>query len=766
LAQAPPHPLLDRNCSAASARTRTSFVAMAASDGAAAVAASEAAPAPAGASVAVEGHGWDEMRTAGEAPELPAAYGAPHQSPSSDSTVLARKVSLTSRAGSSLHRAGSTLQRAASSVQLQRASSLPLEDDDLRYAASMPGLMDVEADRPFCFGLWKTQQLVGFILGVLILVVFLSVKVVKTYNKADAMIAVAGLTACFWIFEVMPIYVTALLPVVLMPLFSITSTQIAAAAYWNWVSMLFLGAFMVDVAMEHASLPRTLLLWLLRKTGVARAWVVLAIFMAVAWLLSMVCSDVAVTLMLAPFATGLLNAAEEEAMDAAAASLELGVRAGERTDEEANLKAVSRFGAGLSLGIAYAASAGGLATTVGTPANALLVGQEILGGAISFDKWFAFALPISACVVIVAYVILYFMYARGVQLPISHETLAEQEGGVEGGTGRVSSDEVLVGGIAGLLIVLLCFQPLIDRFVTNPLGEPLSGSATTACLCACLLFLLPSSLRPGEALLTWRVAQERVPWGVLLLIGGGFSLAKGFESSGLDVVLGSAVGGVVHKVTPLGLHFFIVFTVTLLIQLMNSIATAAWVLPVLAAASQHSVMNPLELLLPATVACSLSFLLPTASPSNAVIFGKSRDLSKPLRIRDFVRAGLPLTLAAAAFAALMSFGLSRVVFDAGAPFPRAMCEARQVNCVWVYVPGVVQGRHVDGQACMPLDESDGEVCKLWSGNVLNIADVPSNLQPGDAGPALAGASYGGPAPEPEAEAASSEEPAAEPVPTP
>mmetsp|Transcript_95252 Transcript_95252/g.274337 ORF Transcript_95252/g.274337 Transcript_95252/m.274337 type:complete len:732 (-) Transcript_95252:36-2231(-) len=680
--------------------------------------------------------------------------------PSTQSSGLPRASSAPSKSldrkgSAALSRSGSLLQRAAT-LQMQRANSMPEDDADLRHAASMPGLMDMESDRPFCCGMWKTQQLVGAILGVVLVVVFLSVRVVHEYAKADAMIAVVCLTGCCWVFEVMPIYVTALLPAVLMPLFEITSTEIAARAYWHWVSMLFVGAFLIDVAMEHVNLPRRIMFRAMAWAGPANAAALLAAFMSVAWVLSMVCSDIAITLMLAPFVTSLVRAAEDEASslddDSAVADAEGGALRRGPAEGPSKVDQVRRFGAGLMLGVAYAASIGGIATTIGTPPNALLAGTQILAGHVSFGSWILFALPISFCAIILAYIALYFGFVRGIKLPLRREVLMAEQAALEQEIGKFSRDEMLVGFVQVLLLVLLCIQPLIDRIVHNPLGEPLAGSATTACLCAMLLFVLPSKVREGEALLTWRVAQEKVPWGVLLLMGGGFSLGQGFHESGLDLALGKGFGQVVPNVSPLALHFVIVFSVVLCIQAMNSIATAAWVLPMLVSASLVSVTNPLQLMLPATVACSFSFLLPTASPSNAVALGKSRDLVQPLRVRDFARAGLPLTVVVAAIGALLSYGLAEVVFDAHSPFPQWACVSPATNCIWAYVPGEVQGRRVEYQACIPNDADDDRTCTVWNGSVWPINEV---------------ATYGTPwglAPEPQGRDTEPEESAPEPEP--
>lgn len=625
----------------------------------------------------------------------------------------------------SLHSFGASSVGSIRKVHLMRANSLPESDDDLRHAATMPGLMDVDADRPYCGGLWKTQQALGALLGVVLATFFLTVEVVTTYSKANAMIAVMCLTGCFWIFEVIPIYVTALLPAVLMPLLEVTSTEIAAGAYWNWVQLLFLGGYLISVAMEHVQLPRRLLLHVLMRTGTTRSWLVLLGFMLVAWTLSMVCSDIAITLMLAPHATSLVEAAEDEAAmhDTEKGSEVATGMPPSQADAGRGVREVRRFSNVLLLGIAYAASAGGIATTIGATPNALLAGQNLVAGHVQFGRWFAFALPISASVLVLAFGVLCASSANGARLPLSPKVLMEEHASLVREVGPFSRDELLVGLVQVLLLLLLCLQPLIDRTVTNPLGVPLSGSATTACLCATLLFLLPSKARRGEALLTWKVAQEKVPWGVMLLMGGGFSLAKGFQESGLTACVGETLAPFIPHMSCLELSFMITLAVIVLIQLMNNVVTAAWVLPCLASASVHSVTNPMRLLLPATIACSLSFMLPTASAANAIVLAKSRDLDSPLQLRHFLRSGLPLTLVAWATAALLSTAMGSAVFGADMPFPADVCVSRSLDCRWVFVPGMVEGRQVEGQACIPLDAHDGKVCRMWGGGLVNLSSA-------------------------------------------
>jgi sodium-dependent dicarboxylate transporter 2/3/5 len=272
-----------------------------------------------------------------------------------------------------------------------------------------------------------------------------------------------------------------------------------------------------------------------------------------------------------------------------------------------------------------------------------------------------------------------------------------------------------------LQVVLLVTQRwTLEKWITNSAGVSLlsESGATPSIFCGILLFLLPSKVRPGESLLTWKAAHENVPWGVLLLIGGGFALSEGFVQSGLDNAAGSALSDAMSSCPPLLLTFLVVWVTTLVTQICSNIAAVNLMLPILSSASLLSVMNPLQVMVPAAVACSFAFVLPTATPANAVVLAKSRDLAEPLRFHNFLKAGLPLTLVASVAGALLSHVLARAVFDADAPFPQFACGAS--NCAWLAVPGEVSGRWVNEQACILIDEYNDAECKLWNGTLVNM----------------------------------------------
>merc|ERR1712039_731024 len=165
----------------------------------------------------------------------------------------------------------------------------------------------------------------------------------------------------------------------------------------------------------------------------------------------------------------------------------------------------------------------------------------------------------------------------------------------------------------------------ITPYVSPGDGIHLVAGASISCLAAVILFLIPSSIRPGEALLTWKVAQEKLDIGILILLGGGYALASGFTNSGLDIMLGNAFAGIIRSADPLMLNIIVTSTIAFMTQIFGCAATAAAMLPVLISACLHheAVINPLQLVLPATVACSFSFTLPTASPPNVVSLAMS-----------------------------------------------------------------------------------------------------------------------------------------------
>mmetsp|Transcript_11417 Transcript_11417/g.28359 ORF Transcript_11417/g.28359 Transcript_11417/m.28359 type:complete len:686 (-) Transcript_11417:498-2555(-) len=546
-------------------------------------------------------------------------------------------------------------------------------------------------------------QLLGLFLGLVTYVSFLHIELDERYPKANDMLAVTGLVSSFWVFEVLPLPVTSMLPLVLMPFAEIMTSVTASSAYWGWVQMLFFGAFVVDIAVEHVELHSRIALKVLRVVGVSRPWIVVLAFLVISYFLSMWCSNTATTVMLVPFATGLLDSAlQQQSKPQANGSSGPKLEGGK--EEAAKL---NRFSVGVLLSIAYGASCGGVATLIGTPPNGVLAGLPIVTAAIGSSDWFQFAAPLSVVLVVLVYAAIYLMFIRGVKLELDDTVISKAYQDL----GPLNRDEVVVA-----VIQFLQFAGFLVRkdLVNNPEMGNLIGvnDATIACAAGLMLFFVPSVKRPGEPVLTWEVAQERLPWGVLILMGGGFAIAKGFQTSELTQCIGEKLAEFAG-VGRLWLTLFIVGSVCLLTEVTSNTATANIILPILAAVSAETLMHPLALLLPATAACSFAFMLPAATPPNSVVFATGR-----VKISYFVRAGVCLNALAIALGTLLIYALAGVIYDVDGPFPEWACLPE--DCVWVPIPGLVRGQEVSSQACGLIEQ---DICRILDGTVLNATSL-------------------------------------------
>jgi len=434
--------------------------------------------------------------------------------------------------------------------------------------------------------------------------------------RPTRMAAVAVLMAGWWITEAIPIPATALLPVALFPLLGIIPGKATAAVYFNHIIFLFIGGFLFAIAMERWNLHRRIALRIILLFGTRPRRLLLG-FMVATWLLSMWISNTATTMMLAPMAVALLAQLEERYGAAQA----------------------SRYGVGLLIGIAYAASIGGLATLIGTPPN--LSFARILtivfpdAPEISFARWMLFALPLSVVFLGIAWWMLGREHARGLQA----EPVARHEGKDEfrrayAELGPTRYEELWVAVLFGLLIVGWILRTVWVRWLPEP-GYVDDG--TVAIALALVLFLIPSRT-PGEGrILRWRDAL-RIRWGIVLLFGGGFALASGFKESGLSDWLGQALAGS-RGLPPLLTILIVCASITFLTELTSNTATTEMILPVLGSLAVAIEVNPLLLMIPATLSASCAFMLPVATPPNAIIFGTGQ-----VTMSQLVRSGFRLNL--------------------------------------------------------------------------------------------------------------------------
>ena len=438
-------------------------------------------------------------------------------------------------------------------------------------------------------------------------------------EHVPAMAAVAVWMATWWITEAVPVAVTSLLPLVLVPFAGIAPMADVAENYGRPTIFLFLGGFLLALGLQASGVHRRLALRIVATVGSRPRRLVLG-FMLACWLLSMWIANTSTAMLMLPVALSVLREAEDEGLDPA-------VR--------------TRLSIALLLGIAYACNMGGMATPVGTPPNLAFqrIFHQTFPGApqVSFLQWTLFALPFSITFLMLGWWLLTgpLFKLPGTDL-MGGKTAVQQ---LRAALGPLRRDERLAGFVFGITALLWMTGASLDVGELHVPGwrellglEGLVGDATVAVGMAVLLFVLPSQDRPGERLLEWRMTSA-VPWGLLLLFGGGFALADGFAASGLSAWAGahfSALDGA----PPLLVIVAVCALLTYLTELTSNLATTEMVLPILAAAAVTLDVDPRLLMVPATLSASCAFMMPVATPPAAIVFG-----SGLVPIRQMIRAG-------------------------------------------------------------------------------------------------------------------------------
>lgn len=413
--------------------------------------------------------------------------------------------------------------------------------------------------------------------------------------------------ATWWITEAVPIPVTSVLPIILFPIFGKVPLGEVTSAYGHPTIFLFLGGFLIALGVERCHLHKRIALYIISRIGTERRQVILG-FMVATFLLSMWISNTAAVLMMLPIAI--------------AVSEELG--------DSANSVMKHGFGLPLLLGIAYAASIGGMGTLIGTPTNAMFsaISNEYLGQEVTFSSWMGFAFPVSFILLFAAWQILtgvLFKVERGrAKAGVVIKRQLEELGGMKADEWKV----IFVFSFTAIAwivrsFVLEKFIPAIDDTIISMAG-------------AALMFIIPSSGR-SEGLLDWETTKK-LPWGVLLLFGGGLALSNGFKHSGLVNYFGELFSGL-GDVNPFMFIPLIVGSVNFLTEVTSNVATVSIMLPLLISLSDIIGLHPHILMVGATLSASAAFMLPVATPPNAVVFS-----SGYIQIRDMVRAGLLLNL--------------------------------------------------------------------------------------------------------------------------
>jgi len=456
-------------------------------------------------------------------------------------------------------------------------------------------------------------------------------------------LAVAILMALWWITEIVPLGVTSLLPFLLFPLLGVMNGKAVASNYFNDIIFLYLGGFLFALAMQKWNLHRRIALKLLLLIGNTPAKIMLGFMLGTAFL-SMWISNTATTMLMIPILLSIILKLEE-------------------TNTKEN---VHHFSTGLLLAVAYSASIGGISTLIGTPPNLSFARIFVIyfpsAPEISFASWFFYAFPIAILLFIITFGYLYYVFvkrdaAQWTTLDISTIKNEYKKLGP-----WIIEQKILA--VFFTLLALLWFTRadiVLGSFTlkgwSNIFNNPkFLNDGTVAIAIAVLLFLIPSKKEKGKFLMDWKTA-ENIPWEIILLFGGGFALASGFKESGLSQWFGDQLIWL-KDVHPFVIVLVIALLITFLTELTSNVATVETFLPVLAGLAMSIEMNPLLFMLPATIAASLAFMLPVATPPNAIIFGTKR-----LKVIDMSKTGFALNIIGILIVTLSSYYLATFIFD-------------------------------------------------------------------------------------------------------
>lgn len=470
------------------------------------------------------------------------------------------------------------------------------------------------------------RRMIGLVAGPVLAVLLYLVLPDDLGHPGALTAAVAVLMATWWMTEAIPIPATALIPLLAFPVLGDVSVDEVGASYGNNIIFLFMGGFMLALAMQRWNLHRRIALLTVRAMG-TKPHMVIGGFMLATGFLSMWVSNTATAVMMLPIGLSVLLLVNRLGAETGAIDGAQGAEAGEVTEA---LR--TNFGTALMLGIAYAASIGSLSTIIGTPPNTLLVGymSEAHDVQIGFGQWMLLGLPLAAVLLVLCWLILtrFVFPAEMDDLPGGRELMDAEVAKL----GPISVPEKLVAGVFVLAAASWVGFPLIQ-------DEPVISDAGIAMAIAVLLFLLPAGTARGVRLLDWEYAAK-LPWGVLLLFGGGLALSAQFGSSGLTEWIGEKAEGF-GGIPVVLLVVIVAGGVLLLTELTSNTATAATFLPLAGGLALGLGVDPLLLAIPVALAASCAFMLPVATPPNAIAFG-----SGYVSIGDMMRGGIWINLVA------------------------------------------------------------------------------------------------------------------------
>lgn len=428
-------------------------------------------------------------------------------------------------------------------------------------------------------------------------------------TSADAVISVAIWMVIWWITEAVHIAVTALLPLILFPLLKVMPIADVGANYGSPIIFLFFGGFVLALALEKVKLHKRIALTIIKLTGTTPNKVVLGFMIATAFM-SMWISNTASTVVMLPIALSVITLLID--------------------DKDGFTKADKNFALSVMLGIAFSANVGGIATVIGTPPNSVLIGllENEYNLEISFLKWMSFGLPFSIVMVGLCYIVLvkWIFPCKHIIFDASANLIAEELQKL----GKITKEEKRVLLIFAVTVFLWITRTLINKIIP---GLKLSDTIISL-IGALSLFSIPMNFKKGKTILQWN-DTEKLAWGILLLFGGGLALAKGMATSGIvAVVTNTIAAGNFNTIITVSLLIILMLFMT---ELMSNVALIAVLAPVVAGIAIGLNIPVLNVLIPVTMASSCAFMLPMATPPNAIVFA-----SGYVKVSEMVKAGVLL----------------------------------------------------------------------------------------------------------------------------
>lgn len=460
----------------------------------------------------------------------------------------------------------------------------------------------------------------GLFLAPILFIILLNLPFELVSEKGDAVIAVAVWMVIWWITEAVSISVTALLPLLLFPVLKIMDIGEVGANYGSPIIFLFFGGFILALALEKVNLHKRIALNIIKITGTTPNKVVLGFMIATASL-SMWISNTATAVVMLPIAMSVIGLLVNDA--------------------DGFTKSDRNFALSVMLGIAFSANAGGVATVIGTPPNSVMIGllENEYNIEISFVKWMVIGVPFSALMIWITYLVLvkWMFPNKQLKFTASKEVINDELKKL----GAMSGKEKMVLTIFGITVFLWIFRTVINGIFP----ELKLNDTIISILAAIAMFAIPYNLKRGDFIINWKDTQK-LAWGILILFGGGLALAEGMSVSGIVDMVSAAIAN-----SDISILFTAVLLITLMLfmtELMSNVALIAVLAPVVAGIAIGLDLPILYLLIPVTIASSCAFMLPMATPPNAIVFA-----SGYIKVSEMARVGVILNCIAIVILVLM-----------------------------------------------------------------------------------------------------------------